>query len=305
MAGFTKSIRKNKISPKDGSEPLAVIEFSLTNEVRDSLKKALDAYMSGDETYSLGQIIKNHFPREVLDELGELNRRESSPATVYVVKNLPEIEDKQVPTYQKRRGKSDGLQDWLLEHSYAPIIGRGVAAALGLDIDKDDGVLPLLRHGSDGEEIDNGELHKHVERVTLLGVVRPDGSPTRFTDFKTLPEDSQADSIWVRVPGRTRLGNAEPTILQRITQLFNNWERPQEAVLLPEISDPSFKKQEENEAQFAACVARHSQDVVTEKGDLVLWSNKGRIWHCAMPPPEPHTKSGLTRVAFSMQGFER
>jgi len=64
---FEKRISKNDIAPKNGSEPLTVIEFSLTNEIKFLLGKALDAYRKGtqDETV-LGQVIRNHFPEEVL-----------------------------------------------------------------------------------------------------------------------------------------------------------------------------------------------------------------------------------------------
>lgn len=293
--GFTKKIRQNAIGPKDGSEPLTVIEFSLTNDIRDSLKEALKPYVEGRERdkEKLAQIIKDHFPPEVLTELSALSRDKGSPATVYVVKNLPEIKSEEIPRdFFFSSYYLDSLGRWLSACTYAARIGEGVGLALGL-VPRVEGA-PVFRYRKEGTQ--NDRLHKHAEDVNILGgVFSEDKAPTRFVDYRTMLEQAQDDKESGNIEARL-IGNDLP-----LRELAN----ADKDSRFRSTGEKDFVPKYRHEAAFEKLVSAHSQEVVIDSGDLVLWANDGRLFHQAMPGHEPE-EGGYSLVrAVVGWGFRR
>lgn len=283
-ASFTRTVRQNKIAPKDGSQPLTVVEFSLIPAIRDSLAAALLPYVRDEitaDTPSLKTIIESHIPAQILEELRQLNAEGEAPSTVYVIKNLPELSAEDIAQRQYN-------EYFLKTRSYANVIGKGIGEALEM---QRNGTV-LLKHTSQNYEVQGSNLHKHPDTISgISGVflakqVRPQ---TRFTDLAALSEDPDAQAIKVGV--HRAYGKERDKGMHALSDFKHTW--------------PAWKERDEIKLRFdgdkenvEAAIDRHSQRVVAQPGDLILWSNHSRIFHEALPARDsPYPEETITRIA--------
>ena len=270
---YTREEIRNKYVDKVGSEPL-VIQFSLTNETRDSLQRELEPFVQGKHEYfnpgvlsdladdkyvfdndgdglKLADIIRRYFPPEVLDyfENQDIKHPDKILPHVYVVKNLPEIK----------------LEDATLERSkmYGSWIGEGFARAIGYS-NKINNITRSLEH----KEWAGQDLHKdYPDASGISGVYQNLGTTakTRFTNLVSALKH--------------HTGKAERTLDQRV--LLGSGSR--------DFTDERLRKYGVTELD----IDKYSNDVLIEKGDLVLWSEHGKVWHQAMPtqgtPQDDHS----------------
>jgi len=267
---YTKTVTKNKVRPKDGGEPLTVIEFSLTNEIKEELKTALDTYRRSEDknSVSLTQIINDHFPSQVLEELRKLGKKGGTSATVYVVHNLPEITEAEIAAYPKKQRKDNWrhkMANWIKDRSYSYDISTGIGLALDL-IDRHGHCLLRFAHDT---TFSGSDIHRHGNPVTMLGGVITNGAATRFIDGKTLCESQESADITVLHKGnKIALSNLEPDL----DSLY---------AIIPENIDP------DHQAAYSQLLANHSQEIVISGGDLVLWAEDGHIFHQALAKKGP------------------
>ncbi len=282
--GFTKRISRNDIAPKDGSAPLTVIEFSLTNEVRDSLKAAIDAYRKDPENeQKLAQIIKDHFPPEILEELGALAKEKGTPATVYIVHNLPKdrITQRLLQSEMSLEVKQE-LENYI-EGSYTNLLSRGIGSALTLEHMETFHFTKKV--GSLTAEEDTGKLHKHAEPITMLGGVLTGGSQTRFVDVGALIEDAEAQGIHVQV-GEDMEKPVSPSLLSGLNKDAPGWQELKGYEIIPDDTISSKTASKANARKFEALVDKHSQRTIIGSGDLALWAEDGRLYHQSLPGKE-------------------
>ncbi|MBY0407744.1 MAG: hypothetical protein K2Q01_08625 [Rickettsiales bacterium] len=296
MKAYERRVTKAKHRPADGSEPLTVVEFSLMPEVKAGLMRSLRSYVRGDKTPNdaqLERVIRAHFPEQVLDELKALGKRDENSATVYVVHNLPEYKDEAIaklPEDQQITGELGPV--WSTRQSYAKLISRGVALATGLQQKE---AFALTRKASDTKPVGD-YVHKHSEDVTMLSVVKSDASATRFVDLQTALEDQEARKVRV-----VTLGNDNDMALSHFGE-SRSWRPAQDNHLKPVKNAPG----ELNGKPLEALMDKHAMDVTTHDGDLVLWSNHGRLWHQArLPGYELVDSHELIRVALSAPNYIR
>lgn len=243
MGEFTARILRNKHIPARFKEqgPLTVIQFSLTNEIRDSLAKALRLFQKHGKSAEmhpaeLAQIVENHFPPQVLDYFRALNPQDPEHILphVYNVKNLFE--------------KADN-REW---DTLTELIGKGFAHATGLQ--RSGGSLISRTLPKVGRvHVSGDELHKHNVTATMLnGISESPGtrSPTRFVDLVGAASDHRAEEAEI---GKMLSAEKEQTYHSRT------------ANTPPENLPP------------------YSQDVHIEPGDMVIWSEFGRVFHQGMP----------------------
>ena len=283
---FTKTIRQNSASPKDGSSPLTVIEFSLTNEPKICLEQALRPYIEGnfnETTPSLKDIIEATVPKEILKELSILSAKGEPPSNIYVIKNLPEL-----PPEDIKNGK---YSDYFLKtRSYASLIGEGVGHAIDL---QRQGTVLLKRTSVDSEILGSQAMHKHPDQVTgLAGIYLTEQAQpaTRFTDMGTLSEDASLEATNLTVKTVESLRGMGAVTVSEFQKKWPLWKDRAEMKLL-------FKGDKE---KLDELVAKHSQEVIVSPGDLVLWSNHGRIFHEALPAKEtPYSEETITRIVLA------
>ena len=282
--GYKTRIRTNKIGPKDGSEPLTVIQFSLIDKVRDGLEKALRPYVTDtvtEDTPSLKKIIENHFPSQVLEELRALGQQKSA-STVYVVKNLPEIEWDKIAWDQIKSPMS-----WVQKHTYTAHMGMGIGLACDLD---NDGTFPLIRY-SNGQTPEGIRLHKHGDRMTSLGGIITDGTTTRFVDMQSLLKEAQNNPVLGVLPVSSH-ANGPFFSLKHFEREHPDWRK------LRDIDEDLEVHIDAHAASaFESLIKRHSQEITVSPGDMVFWSNDGHIFHQAMPAKEvPALTKRLSRA---------
>ena len=276
--GFTKKVTKNDIRPKDGSEPLTVIEFSLTIPVRESLKEAIDEYRASgkNDNAALAEIVTNHLPKEILEELKNNFIKRDVPATVYVVKNLPEIERHEIPNKFRHIGNDEELPELVTQKSYGSYIWRGLAYALNLGYVKD---LPMLRYS--GVDSNSVGMYRHqgdANKISTVVGTKETSPPLRFTDIKTLSEAGSKLQVLVREnfsSGRFTEDGPVPLNKLNSVEVITDM-KPGEIGIFP----AGGKKEA---AEYEALVKKHSQEVVPEAGDLMLWAGNGRIYYEDLP----------------------
>ena len=284
--GFSMRMRKNRVQPKDGSGALTVIEFSLTEPVKESLKNAIDANINTPETITpdqMANIVRRHLPPQVMDELKAL-AGQKAPKTIYVIHNLPEIS---VPDARQRM--EDVYKKGIaFDRPYNKLIQIGIGKALGLFTQEEK--IRIARTESEAD-VAGSKIHKHLNAVDMLGAVVSSGAPTRFTDMKSLLEAGASHAA---------LGNTQVIagggLLQEDTMLFKdlekhfpNWQTPNDM----EIGTA------QNNKLWIDHVQQCSQDVVLKEGSLVMWPNDGHIFHQGMPTPKPGAdKTIYSRIVF-------
>lgn len=268
--GYSVRIRENAVHPKSTANPLTVIEFSLTNAVRDSLKEALDAYFKEHgktiDQNTLGAIMTEHMPKQVMRELDRFGK-ESTSHIVFVVHNLPEVSDKKALEIVKRDPGRIQIE------CYAPYIKEGITAALHFE-SVELGQFPMTRNTRSTVFI-GGNMHKHTQRRDMLSGIVSDGAPTRFIDFETLLEevrenrDVQDIGILIDLP----IKHHE---LLHYERYIPDWMEPQRLEVIPT---------QEHSDRWEHLVKCHSQEVVLDKGSLAFWSNEGKVFHQALASP--------------------
>ncbi|MBY0407742.1 MAG: hypothetical protein K2Q01_08615, partial [Rickettsiales bacterium] len=258
MEKFTKTVRKGSVRPSNPNlEPLTVVEFSLVPEVKAELMRALEPFIKGEtkDKALLAKIMNDTMPPEVMADMKSLGHRNDDAHTVYVVKNLPSFKDETNPKLTNTKQKvEEATHVWRNTPNYGHLMAKGVALALGLE----PGVpIEMFRAAHDHSTYAN-KLHKHEENVTMLSVSKPDGSVTRFTDMLTLSEDPHAAQV--QVVASNAAGNRDD--LASLNQMHAPHPHEKDIVPLSNVS---------NEQHYNLALDKHSLDVKTDYGDLVLW----------------------------------
>ncbi len=296
---FTKRISKNDIRPKDGSEPLTVIEFSLTNEVRDSLKAAIDEYCKeSPNEQKLAQIIRDHFPSEILTELSALAKKSGASATVYIVHNLPKdmVPENLLPNQATTEDKK--LLAKYIDSTYTNLLSKGIGIALRLN--HKDNFYFSKKVGDNVSDQNTEILHKHSDHITMLGGVLTGGSQTRFVDLGAIMEDSEAANIHVVIGSdilKAMYGSSLAGLLSQIKDTFPDWHHATDYEITT-FDSPDEQTAKLNAEKFETLVDKHSQRTIIGSGDLALWAEDNRLYHQALPGVERgEVKGWLGRLA--------
>jgi len=284
---FIKRIRRNPARPV-GVDTVTVVEFSLTDDARVKLERALEPYVSGKETdlSKLGNIFlnKDNFPAPILEELKNLSEEGKAASTVYVVKNLPELKTKDILNLSP--------SDCTLS-TYANFIALGIGQAIKMERVGGSHYLERLPKA----EIQGQHLHKHRQFLSALSglYLRKNKGfqpATRFTNIRTLLQDPIFPQVHnnsvslVRLPGKGERIRNERDFLKQVMEP----ECPQEIELWIDGNHPQLNK----------LVASHSKEVVVGPGDLVMWSNYGDIHHQALPAKAtPYDPNIVTRMVLA------
>lgn len=274
--GFSLRVRTNKVKPNDDSKPLTIAEYSLTNEVRDRLKAALDARekeSDASKKESLGSIISRLLPEAVLADLHMFAQTKGSK-TVYVMHNLPEITDKEALA----------VAEMNMQGAYCRRIQQGVAEAIGL---KAFDCFEIIRRAN--EDSTTGEtLHKHDSDVDMLSVPLSNGAATRFTDFKALLEATVAYPM-LQPFQKTHDAQGTPIENKMRNSDYDFLGSKQERIVHPPIG---------KEKKWERLVKEYSQEVVLGKGSMAIWANDGHLLHQAMKTSTPDTNdTSIIRIA--------
>ena len=253
-------------------------------EVRERLIQGLEPFLKGEERSDalLADVIEKSFPKEVMRDLRQLREADPDAAMVYVVNNLPGYDDE--------INKPIPLQDYVhaIKQSYATLMARGMALALDLEPEPP---FELFRKPGD-KVLAAGNMHKHKEDVTILSVSKSDGAATRFMDVLSLANDEEAAQVRVAT-------NSGTSMLGRLRRKVEMLRKPNDDDMYAHT--PARMESEQNKAAFEAAVARNSVEVRPGNGDLVLWSNHGRLWHQARRPEQTALDEGsFSRVAYSL-----
>ena len=290
---FTRHVTKSDYTPKDGSEPLTVIEFSLTNEVRDSLEEALKPYVTGDQKSlqrdkgkrkayldAIAPIIKTHMPKEILDEIERITEQGGPKENVYVIHNLPTSKDIPID-----RSSSEGkklLGEWQNNGtSFNRCLMDGISDAIGA-FRRRDRDFELFRFGGDEkqrEEPTGSAIHKHANGelgMMMGGHLDPNTqSPTVFTDISSAIDDENMNDVQITLNRRDPRTGESTSGGYTAVQL-----REQPEILKGEQSTSLSFAGRPSAAQKV--LENYSQQVVVQPGTVVLWSHEGKLFHKAV-----------------------
>jgi hypothetical protein len=277
---FSRSEYRSPTTPKDhtnGSQPLTIVSFSLIPDIKKSLQTSLDDYRSKEahppsatDREALKGIISEHLPKEIIDELKSVARKGGAPNTVYVIKNLPEIEE--IEPKLLHLSATNELDDYIIHNAYTHLLQRGIGLCMGLKFH--DKFFSLSRY-SGTTEIPNGSgLHKDAEEVTMMGGIWTNGAGTLLTDLQTLIEEAKMlppqDVPEVKISKhRERSRNM---LLSEMDTNYPGWLKNQEIFIEAVTHEDKFKE----------LLLKHSKKIVVEPGDLVIWVEDGRLFHQAL-----------------------
>lgn len=289
---YSKKIREANHKPQDGSPPLTVVEFSLTDKKREEIKADLDEQLRSGGLYSsnVQAIVEKHLPIEILTELRELAGQKGIKK-VFVMHNLPEMDDIDASSYA-RMGDKDKLK-----RGYISQMIQGLA--LSANMRSTEPPFALLRKAEDDYFAGAG-AHKHLHPVNALGSVLSTGAPTRFIDMDTLLEEAKRSTSLssIRMRGYLDMPGFE---LGNLNEAKPDWREHQEFELNANSAGAD---------KWEKLLEKHSLEVALNKGSLVFWSNDGAIFHEARPAPaSDKTGEDYVRIAvggnFARPGMER
>ena len=293
-AGFTKRISTNDILPRDSSQPLTVIEFSLVPQIKESLKKAIDEFRATDyddevlSNEALAKIIQDHFPPEVLTELRTLAEKNEHANTVYVVNNLPMVPKEKMSGNRQER-KEWKEQRLKQQRDYAFYIGKAVGLAVGLKHVEN---FKLSRFNNQATGIVGANLHNHTGISVLSGVMSLDRAPTGFTDWHAMLQDAAAGEI-SPMPTVSIDDGKPPVSLNELTPEYTDLHPAGEITIIPH----------DHKAVFHELENRHSQKIIARPGSLIIWPEDGRIYHRAWPG-NPTSRAGKNAIVREVWGHE-
>ncbi|MBY0406312.1 MAG: hypothetical protein K2Q01_01355 [Rickettsiales bacterium] len=249
--GYSTKVRRNVIAPKDKpDEPLTVIEFSLTEPTRDSLKMALDAIDYPADNALLANLMERHMPRQVMEDLHQFAHTKGS-RTVYVIHNLPE-QEKDVFKRKKYDGRTNPK---IIKDSYSEYIQCGISEALKLESHSVvDSLRDLhVRHSSFRLKVaDDDTIHRDSAPITAFGGLISDGTPTRFIDLRAV-----LDNVREKYPEKKALIRNLQHVLDRGAAQLDHG----------------------HYHAIQPMMRANAQEIVVESGSLALWANDGDIFH--------------------------
>jgi hypothetical protein len=179
---------------------MEVVEFSLTNEVRDQLMDKLRPYVYGKKKKpdNLNEIIEQNLPKEIVDELRHFVNTKGL-STVYVIRNLREVQPE-----EKEEGAAAVSEDikavnkdikkrWAKATSYMRFIGQAVGDVLNLQKSKKrfGSIDDVIRRYHDASTLVGGALHRDGTDISMLGGVLTEGANTLFVDNTARKETSE------------------------------------------------------------------------------------------------------------------
>ncbi len=274
-----------------GNPPFEVSYVTLKDSERDALAKDFTPYvytikdLNPATITALARTVKEWVPDRLKRALTALEDKDTS--SVVVLRNVPEV-------------LISDTSEVYRQPSFASLFPSTLLSCLG----KEPGmVMQILRDASDAF-INGDKIHKHGTQLACLSVMLSDGACTRFIDWYSILKEASQDaelralSIHVSNCGLNeacKMTLAEAADDNNITKLEGH---------------TVFISPAEQEAdcvqRFERLVARHSHKIHVGPGDVVLWSDRGRIYHQAMVTKvnSPEVPQGLTRVAFVVSGEE-
>lgn len=279
---FSKVVHTHSRRPLSGGAPLTIIEFSLTDEVRDRIKTALTPYVTGqnkDKT-KLAEIFSDPkmFPQQVLDELRGMSKNPEERTTAFVIRNLPEIDKELIPEKLRPSLLKNDLQRWLKDNSFSTYIAEGLAGAAKLPPVEHEFVT--ARHADD-VAINGAGIHKHGFPFGTINVIATDGAPTRLVDMRTLLDSVEKNDDFGEIVIDVAPGNAALRGDKLVQMPL--WELKHGEHALPPVGpDVAFKPIAEHAEIFEKKAAEHSRDIVGQKGDMIIWPDDGLIFHQAI-----------------------
>lgn len=283
---FIRRIKQNHFRPKDGSEPLTVIEFSMMPAMKDALEKKLHPYVSGEksaETKSgkkeIATIIEDSLPKEVIQYFKEIkaSRAEDIAPYVYVIRNLPEIPEAEIEKYIKDT-PHDLQIDEIEKPTYSSLIAEGIALLTNHDFEN----ILLTRKYTKKPYM--GNFHKDAEDISILSGAYQHPSTKTSTGFldlnnvvETANENFQNDDFG----GELLVDKQEKELCQ-----MNDQDDILAALGAREYYAPYYSDKD---------AAQQSMSLEIGHGDMVVFSNHGRLYHKAMPTEmldDKHFKEG-------------
>lgn len=252
--------RTNRHRPIDNTEPLTVIEFSLTNDMKQQLQTKLEPFVLGQKTLEhnaeeLKEAIKNNFPDEVISYFTKVNHitsRDEIAPYVYVVHNLPEpdenISKKIVRIHQLDVSRS----------CYSHWLGEGIA--LITDNSHNNTILSrFVNHGD--TQLSGSQQHRHnkpFSAISTLFLKSNTKNTTRFTDLPAVMDEAMQQS-----PNNSGLA-----------YYCNGIKEHSLHTVCRGGLDPMGVSEE--------LVQKHSQEINNEPGMIIIWSDHGKLFHQAI-----------------------
>ena len=281
----------NKHQQEQGIDPpLTVIEFSMTDACRDELQALLEDFVEGkktieDNSEELQQAIEDNFPKEVLEYFKDIKTQdiEAVAPYVYVVHNLPELPEKEVEAALDHAIIEPGIEpdnpdcaahaeqaatkSFSQMSTYAPYIARGVALATSSTY----GHGPIIRPVSPPQYqgFNGNSIHKHADLFSGLSVMyqRPGTSTkTKFIDLYTAAKNNTGQQENSKEALREILNNKDKHYTSQACNTNDGYE-------VITLQDQGITEQD---------IEHNSLSVEAKNGSMVLWSNKGRIYHEAL-----------------------
>lgn len=293
ISEFTKIVRPNTLRPLSGAAPFTMIEFSLTNEVRDLLKMALEPFVKGHakDNAKLAEIFSNPelFPKPVLDELRSMTKASGAEATAFVIRNLPEVDAHLIPEKLRPTELKNDLQRWLKANSYSNYVGEGLAGAAKLPAAEHEFVI--ARHAGDAG-INGGGIHKHGHPFGTINVITTDGAPTRLLDMRTLFDEVEKENELGKIVVNVGSGNGPATLEQMPLWYLKHRDK----IWSPADASLGFEPIADHANTFEKAAARHSHDIVGNKGDMAIWPDNGLVFHQAIAKDSAVDKGALLRA---------
>lgn len=295
---FTRSVTKNDIAPKDGSPPMEVVEFSLTNETRDALKEALGKLIEDRKGYhhsKLAKIIEAYMPKEIMEEMRDFSKAKDDPHHVYVIRNLPEnandyphapLDSERIkPSKPGGTELPTSYRDWAFRNNYTQLISFGLAKSMKY---RKKDMIAFVR--TPGGSVVGDQLHKHRVPITALGVAYTNGAPTRLVDMQALIEDEEASNVTIEYKRLKKIfGKKEGTTkLSKLPEALEQWNKADELSI--------------HGAEWRSAIAlegltdKHGQDITLNAGDILFVPEDGRIYHQARVGPVSKEVIHVSRI---------
>ena len=256
-----------------------VKERTLSDQEREALRQAVKGVFNTHKRKAIlagmGNILATQLP-DVIADLQFLKNDPEKPQ-IYVLHNLPEASSFKL-------SKDDDQHYFLLaeqirKRSFASYICKGLFEVVGVLPNK----WPSLHLRGKYQAITGPNIHQDRQNISGLAGVITDRAPTRFVHLPELLEEALNAGLGdikleVEIRGEKERGPKQVLTLQQVVDHLPKLSKDEYFIL----ADHSAEAQENRET-FEQIVRQHAYSTVVGPGDLVIWSNKGQIYHQALP----------------------
>ena len=256
-----------------------VKERTLSDQEREALRQAVKGVFNTHKRKAtlagMGNILATQLP-DVIADLQFLKNDPEKPQ-IYVLHNLPEAPSFKLP-------EDDApyfilLQEQIRKRSFASYICKGLFEAVG--------VLPntwpsLLLRGKNAAII-GPNIHQDGKNISGLAGVITDGAPTRFVHLPELLQEALSAGLGdiklkVEIRGKKERDRGQVLKLQQVVDHLPKLSKDEYFILADHPAEAQA-----NRETFEQIVRQHAYSTVVGPGDLVIWSNKGQLYHQALP----------------------